>query len=101
MLIIFSDKDALNLSFVIYEKQEAVGVMPLMLYKDVSKSRAFANHAWRYLKVPLYEGFVEEGGQKLADLSGQQAAEYFYRSKLKQRKFTITNILFFFVDLLF
>ena len=51
------------------------------LYKDVSKSRAFANHAWRYLKVPLYEGFVEEGGQKLADLSGQQAAEYFYRSK--------------------
>ena len=51
------------------------------LYKDVAKGRAFANSAWRVLKTPLYEGFVEEGGQKLADLSGQHAAERFYRMK--------------------
>ena len=51
------------------------------LYKDVTKGRAFANSAWRVLKTPLYEGFVEEGGQKLADLSGQHAAERFFRMK--------------------
>ena len=51
------------------------------LYKDVSKGRAIGNSAWRVLKTPLYEGFVEEGGQKLADLSGQKAADYYYRSK--------------------
>ena len=51
------------------------------LYKDVSKKRAFTNNAWRVLKTPLYEGFVEEGGQKLADLAGQSAAEYYYQSK--------------------
>lgn len=51
------------------------------LYKDVGKKRAFAQNALRALKVPAYEGFVEEGGQKLADLSGQEAAEYYFNSK--------------------
>ena len=51
------------------------------LYKDMSKKRAFGRSAWRVLKTPLYEGFVEEGGQKLADLSGQHAAEKYFRSK--------------------
>ena len=51
------------------------------LYKDLSKRQAFGRNAWRVLKTPLYEGFVEEGGQKLADLSGQHAAEHYYRMK--------------------
>tara|TARA_R110002020_G_scaffold136431_3_gene304245 strand:- start:6155 stop:19723 length:13569 start_codon:yes stop_codon:yes gene_type:complete len=51
------------------------------LYKAIGKKRAFTNAAWRILKVPMYEGFVEEGGQKLLDLSGQGAAEYWYRRK--------------------
>lgn len=51
------------------------------LYKSVSNRRAFTNNLWRIAKVPLYEGFVEEGGQRLLDLSGQGAAEYWYRMK--------------------
>jgi FemAB family protein len=34
----FSDNDALNLSLVLYEKQEAVGIMPLMAHKDGSNN---------------------------------------------------------------
>ncbi len=30
----FSDNDSLNLSFVLYEKEEAIGIMPLMVHKD-------------------------------------------------------------------
>tara|TARA_R110001583_G_scaffold26456_2_gene95182 strand:+ start:19957 stop:33864 length:13908 start_codon:yes stop_codon:yes gene_type:complete len=62
------------------EMKEGIGKWKA-LYKDVSKKRAFGNSAWRVLKTPLYEGFVEEGGQKLADLSGQHAAERYYRMK--------------------
>ena len=51
------------------------------LYKSVGKGRGFTRQAWRVLKAPLYEGFVEEGGQKLLDLSGQEAAENWYHSK--------------------
>ena len=51
------------------------------LYKDMGKREALGRNAWRVLKTPLYEGFVEEGGQKLADLSGQHAADYYYRMK--------------------
>ena len=47
-------------------------------YKDFSKFRNIGRHAYAMLKRPLYEGFVEEGGQGLANLSGQHAAEYFY-----------------------
>ena len=51
------------------------------LFKDLSKGQVFTRNAWKLAKVPLYEGFVEEGGQKLLDLSGQGAAEDFYLSK--------------------
>ncbi|MDA8846074.1 hypothetical protein N9N60_05050, partial [Candidatus Pelagibacter bacterium] len=34
----FSDNDSLNLSLVLYEKQEAVGIMPLMVHKDESNN---------------------------------------------------------------
>jgi DNA-binding ferritin-like protein (Dps family) len=51
------------------------------LYKSISKKRAFTNNLWRILRVPMYEGFVEEGGQRLLDLSGQGAAEYWYNMK--------------------
>jgi len=47
-------------------------------YKDFGKFRNIGRHAHSMLKRPLYEGFVEEGGQGLANLSGQHAAEYFY-----------------------
>ena len=47
-------------------------------YKDFGKFRNIGRHAYAMLKRPLYEGFVEEGGQGLANLSGQEAAEYFY-----------------------
>ena len=30
----FSDNESLNLSFVLYEKEEAIGIMPLMVHKD-------------------------------------------------------------------
>ena len=47
-------------------------------YKDFGKFRNIGRHAHAMLKRPLYEGFVEEGGQGLANLSGQHAAEYYY-----------------------
>ena len=34
--------------------------------------------AYNLLKRPLYEGFVEEGGQKTADIAGQYGAESLY-----------------------
>ena len=49
--------------------------------KDVSKGKNFRAHAWKISKTPLYEGFGEEGGQKLLDLVGQGASEDFYTSK--------------------
>lgn len=49
--------------------------------KDVSAGKNFRTHAWKIAKTPLYEGFGEEGGQKLLDLVGQGAAEDFYTSK--------------------
>jgi len=51
------------------------------LYKSIGKRRAFTNNAWRVFKVPMYEGVVEEGGQRLMDISGQGAAEYWYNMK--------------------
>ena len=51
------------------------------VFKDLSKGQVMTRKAWKLAKVPLYEGFVEEGGQKLLDLAGQGAAEEFYLSK--------------------
>ena len=51
------------------------------LYKALSKKESIARTGWKVLKTPLYEGFVEEGGQKLLDLAGQGAAYDFYLSK--------------------
>jgi len=51
------------------------------LFKDIGKTESLMRNSWKVLKVPLYEGFVEEGGQKLMDLTGQGAAENFYASK--------------------
>jgi len=51
------------------------------LFKNIGRKEAIARNAWRVLKTPLYEGFVEEGGQKLLDLSGQTAALNYYQSK--------------------
>ena len=48
-------------------------------YKDFSKFRNIGAHAYNIAKTPFYEGFIEEGGQKLADISGQYAAEHFFR----------------------
>lgn len=63
------------------------------LYKSVSNRRAFTNNLWRIAKVPLYEGFVEEGGQRLLDLSGQGAAEYWYRMKDDPEMLAMTSEL--------
>ena len=51
------------------------------LFKDIGKKEVLARNAFRVLKTPLYEGFVEEGGQKLLDLSGQTAAMNYYQAK--------------------
>ena len=51
------------------------------LAKEIGKKEALARNAWKVLKTPLYEGFVEEGGQKLLDIAGQAAAENYYISK--------------------
>lgn len=51
------------------------------LAKELGKKEVLARNAWRVLKTPLYEGFVEEGGQKLLDVAGQAAAENYYISK--------------------
>ena len=82
----------------------AKGRIPLIgkeykeLYKSISKRRAFANNAWRILKVPAYEGFVEEGGQRLADLAGQGAAEYWYNMKNDPEFLDLTGELINHVD---
>jgi len=47
-------------------------------YKDYNTVKKFGSGAYNALRVPLYEGFVEEGGQKLADIAGQKAAEQYY-----------------------
>ena len=52
-----------------------------LLAKEIGKKEAIGRNLWRVFKTPLYEGFVEEGGQKLLDLAGQGAAENFYLSK--------------------
>jgi ribosomal silencing factor RsfS len=41
----------------------------------------YASGMYTALKVPLYEGFVEEGGQALMDRGGQEAAMGFYADK--------------------
>tara|TARA_B100001059_G_scaffold72361_1_gene69531 strand:+ start:39259 stop:45195 length:5937 start_codon:yes stop_codon:yes gene_type:complete len=51
------------------------------VFKDLSKGQVMTRKAWKLASVPLYEGFVEEGGQKLLDLTGQGSAEEFYLSK--------------------
>tara|TARA_R100000544_G_scaffold2490_3_gene1033 strand:+ start:15890 stop:22291 length:6402 start_codon:yes stop_codon:yes gene_type:complete len=51
------------------------------LAKEIGKKEVLARNAWRVLKTPLYEGFVEEGGQKLLDVAGQAAATNYYVSK--------------------
>ena len=51
------------------------------LAKELGKKEVLARNAWRVLKTPLYEGFVEEGGQKLLDVAGQAAATNYYVSK--------------------
>jgi len=47
-------------------------------YKDFSSLRNFGSWMHTAFKRPLYEGFVEEGGQKLAGIAGIKAAEDFY-----------------------
>lgn len=47
-------------------------------YKDFGRFKNIGKHAWALSRIPLYEGFVEEGGQKWADISGQKAAESYY-----------------------
>tara|TARA_B110000858_G_scaffold120317_1_gene137393 strand:- start:10308 stop:16598 length:6291 start_codon:yes stop_codon:yes gene_type:complete len=51
------------------------------VFKDLTKREATGRAVWKALKTPLYEGVVEEGGQKLLDLSGQGAAYDYYLSK--------------------
>ena len=50
-------------------------------YKSFSKGEKMAAGAYTALRVPLYEGFVEEGGQALMDRGGQHSALGFYADK--------------------
>ena len=62
-----------------FKKVQKDGVTTLMpKYKDFNTFRKLGGGAYNILKRPLYEGFVEEGGQKLADIAGQKAAEQYY-----------------------
>ena len=47
-------------------------------HQDWGRFKSFYQGAYALAKVPLYEGFVEEGGQKTLDLAGQYAAEDMY-----------------------
>jgi len=47
-------------------------------YKSYGAGKKLASAAYHVLKNPFYEGFVEEGGQKWIDLSGQHAAAEAY-----------------------
>jgi len=51
------------------------------LFKNIGQKEVVARNLFRVLKTPLYEGFVEEGGQKLLDLSGQTAGLNYYQAK--------------------
>ena len=47
-------------------------------YQDFGSLRNFGSFMYTALKRPAYEGFVEEGGQKLASIAGIKAAEDYY-----------------------
>jgi len=62
-----------------FKKVKKDGVTSLLpKYKDYNTFRKISGGLYTVLKRPLYEGFVEEGGQKLADIAGQKAAEQYY-----------------------
>ena len=62
-----------------FNKIDKDGILSLVpKYKDYNSFRKFTGGAYNVLKTPMYEGFVEEGGQKLADIAGQKAAEQYY-----------------------
>mgnify|MGYP003671306575 FL=1 len=62
-----------------FNKIDKGGILSLVpKYKDYNSFRKFTGGAYNVLKTPMYEGFVEEGGQKLADIAGQKAAEQYY-----------------------
>lgn len=63
------------------EELTSKGTKYINLMTAIGRKEAIARNAWSVLRLPLYEGFVEEGGQKLLDLSGQHAAEDFYLAK--------------------
>lgn len=62
-----------------FKKVKKDGVTSLLpKYKDYNTFRKLGSGLYTVFKRPLYEGFVEEGGQKLADIAGQKAAEQYY-----------------------
>ena len=63
------------------EELTATGTKYINLMTAISRKEAILRNTWSVLRTPLYEGFVEEGGQKLLDIAGHEAAENFYLSK--------------------
>ena len=71
--------------------KRSIGKITKDMTKDITSRYAAAytalgagkitSGAYTALKVPLYEGYVEEGGQALLDLGGQEAALSFYADK--------------------
>ena len=47
-------------------------------YKSFTKGEEIASGAYSLLKVPLYEGWVEEGGQAWMDIGGRKSSLDFY-----------------------
>ena len=71
-----ASKKSLKNKFKKVEKDGLPSILPK--YKDYNTFKKFGGGAYNVLKLPMYEGFVEEGGQKLADIAGQKAAEQYY-----------------------
>ena len=71
-----ASKRSLKNKFKKIKKDGLPSILPK--YKDYNTFRKFGGGAYNALRVPMYEGFVEEGGQKLADIAGQKAAEQYY-----------------------
>ena len=63
------------------EELSDVGTKYINLMTAISRKEAILRNTWSVLRTPLYEGFVEEGGQKLLDVAGHDAAINFYLSK--------------------
>ena len=61
----FSNNDSLNLSFVLYEKEEAIGIMPLMVHKDESNNWILSSNGTDIVEPIFKKSLGEKSIKKL------------------------------------